>query len=109
MPLRQSSRPLASESSLPRWRTARDLMTALYCMMCRRSYISSTRMYAKRKHMVRVLKDLGALTSEEMYEAIQVMGKGAGLRDAFANPQVSQRVNGVAEPSHAQHALCLGH
>ena len=80
------------EQELPRWRTARDLQTAMYCLNRRKQYINSSRLFAKRKALTKVLEDLGQLEPEEVYETLAHVGKNAGLREIFGNPKVSKRV-----------------
>ena len=77
---------------LPRWRSDRDLQTVMYCLWRRRAYIRSARLFADKDKWKNTLKDLGRLSADEMYETLEILGQGAGLKDAISNPDVPSRV-----------------
>ena len=80
------------EDPLPRWRSGRDLLTMCYCLSRRMAYISSARLFVKRKCYQRAVKDVGSLTPADMRQACAVAGDGAGLKEALQNPEVPERV-----------------
>ena len=77
---------------LPRWRAARDLQTVVYCLWRRRQYIKQSRLMAKRKKWREALRDVGQLTAKEMYDTLEILGEGAGLKEALGNADVPERV-----------------
>ena len=77
---------------LPRWRSARDLQTVMYCLWRRRAYIQSGRLFARKQKWHEALKDIGRLQASEMYMTCELLGKGQGLKDALAHPEVPERV-----------------
>jgi hypothetical protein len=83
------------QDPLPRWRGARDLLTMCYCLSRRMAYISSARLFVKRKCYQRAVKDVGDLTPADMRQACAVAGDGAGLKEALQNPEVPERVKGA--------------
>ena len=72
---------------LPRWRGSRDLLTVLYCMWRRRAYISSARLFARKRQFQNSLRDVGALSAEQMFETCQLLGRG-DVKQALARPDV---------------------
>ena len=81
-----------NEDPLPRWRGARDLQTVMYCLWRRRAYIRSGRLFAKKKKWHDALRDIGKLKADEMYMTCEILGKGAGMKEALSNPNVPDRV-----------------
>ena len=77
---------------LPRWRSARDLQTVMYCLWRRRAYIRSGRLFAKKRKWHDALRDIGKLKAQEMYMTCEILGKGAGMKEALSNPEVPERV-----------------
>ena len=77
---------------LPRWRSARDLQTVMYCLWRRRAYIRSGRLFAKKRKWHDALRDIGKVKAQEMYMTCEILGKGAGLKEALSNPEVPERV-----------------
>ena len=64
----------------------------MYCMWRRRNYIHSGRLFARRKAWRAALQDIGRLSPEEMYETVEILGKGAGLKEVFTHSDVPERV-----------------
>ena len=81
-----------SGGGLPRWREARDLQKVLYCLWCRRQYVKQSRLMAKRDKWRAALRDIGQLSATEMYEAVEILGQGAGLKEALGSPNVAEHV-----------------
>ena len=84
--------PSGDGGGLPRWRGARDLQTVLYCLWRRRQYIKQSRLMARRDKWRAALRDVGQLSATEMYEAVEILGQGAGLKEALGSSEVSERV-----------------
>jgi hypothetical protein len=84
---------LGEEYELPRWRSGRDLQTFQYCLWRRRNYINSGRLMANKKCWEGALKEAGALTADEMWQATAVLGKNAGFKEALAIHLLASRFN----------------
>ena len=85
-------KPEERRDHLPRWRGDRDLQTVLYCLWRRRAYIRSARLFAKKEKWEKDLKEIGRLTADEMYETLEILGRGAGIKDAISNADVPDRI-----------------
>ncbi len=82
----------AAPGPLPRWRGDTDLLTAMYCLWRRQGYIKGARQFVRRQGFREALDALAGLEPEELYHACTILGRGAGLKDALACPDVSARV-----------------
>ena len=67
-------------------------MTVMYDLNRRRAYIQAARLYASSQRWSSNLKELGALRSSDMYEALGIVGKTAGLKELLGNKNVNRRV-----------------
>eukprot|EP00959_Pyramimonas_sp_CCMP1952_P135680 2838626-Pyramimonas_sp.AAC.1 len=81
--------PAAMDTVLPRWRRHVDLLTAQYCLWRRKAIIQGARHFVRTQRFGESLGRLAALTSEELVQAVAVLGKGAGLKDALSSEAVS--------------------
>jgi ASC-1-like (ASCH) protein len=78
----ESSAPGQNSSlrAAPRW-VERDFVSGMYCFWRRLSYIRSARLFANRQRYAQSLQHLGALTPDELFDAIGHLKRGQGVKD----------------------------
>ena len=62
------------------------------CLWRRKEYIHAGRLFANRQGWKAAVRDLGTLTEKHLLDAVDVLGKGAGLKEVLANPGVDEKV-----------------
>ena len=97
MATEQMRRRLAEAHNLdldpvPRWRSQRDLITAQYCLWRRKGYIRSARNFVQNQRFADSLRALAEIEPQELFHACEILGKGAGIKEAMASDNVAERV-----------------
>ncbi len=103
-----SASPSDASSTLPRWRANPDLLTAQYCLWRRKKYIQQTRLFVRRQRYGDTLHSLARVTPEELYSAVGILGRGAGLKEALSNPNVSSNVKQALRAMLISNATIVG-
>ena len=103
-----TARSVASESPVPRWRRHPDLLTAQYCLWRRKAIIQGARHFVRTQRFSEGIGALANLKSEELVEAVAVLGKGAGLKEALTSEAVTANVKSALRSMLLSNASVVG-
>ena len=80
---------------LPSCRSNKDLMTIMYDLNRRHAYIQAARLYSRNTARSRALRELGQVRGQDMYDALEVVGKNAGFKELLGNNAVPEVVRNM--------------
>ena len=84
------------------------MLTAQYCLWRRKKYIQQTRLFVRRQRYGDSLRSLAYLSPQEVFDAVAMLGRGAGLKEALSHPDVPQNVKKALRAMLISNATIVG-